>query len=144
MLFELTNAPATFQRLMNYVLHDYLNDFVVVYLDNILVCSDTFEEYLAHLRKVFIKLREANLVIKLKKCKFEQRKIKFLGHTIGTDGLKIDPENIGKIINCPVSTDVTGVRKFMGLCNYYKKFIKDLSKLLKPLRQLLKKDIKFF
>src|SRR6266498_1010906 len=90
MLFGLTNASATFQRLMNYVLHDYLNNFVVVYLDNILVCSDTFKEYLAHLRKVFIKLREANLVIKLKKCKFGQRKIKFLGQTIGTDGLRTD------------------------------------------------------
>src|SRR6266511_674943 len=129
---------------MNYVLHEYLNDFVVVYLDDILVCLDTFEEHLAHLRKVFIKLREANLVIKLKKCKFGQRKIKFLGHIIGTDELRTDPENIEKIINCPVPMDVTGVRKFMGLCNYYQKFIKDLSKLSKPLRQLLKKDIKFF
>ena len=95
-------------------------------------------------KEVFTKLREANLVIKLKKCKFRQRKIKFLEHTIGTDGLRTDPENIEKIINCPVPTDVTGVRKFMRLCNYYQKFIKDLSKLSKPLRQLLKKDIKFF
>src|SRR6266542_3591456 len=70
MLFRLTNVPANFQRLMNYVLHDYLNDFVVVYLDDILVCSDTFEEHLTHLRKVFIKLWEVNLIIKLKKCKF--------------------------------------------------------------------------
>src|SRR6266542_4520605 len=129
---------------MNYVLHDYLNDFVVVYLDDILVCSDTFEEHLAYLRKVFIKLREANLVIKLKKCKFEQRKIKFLGYIIGTDGLRTDSENIEKIRNCLIPTDVTRVRKFIGLCNYYRKFIKDLSKLSKPLRQLLKKDIKFF
>jgi len=144
MPFGLTNVPATFQRLMNYILHDYLNDFVVVYLDDILVCSDTFDEHINHLRKVFIKLREANLMIKLKKCKFGQRKIKFLGHTIGTDGLRTDPENIEKIINCPVPTDVTRVRKFMRLCNYYRKFIKDLSKLSKPLRQLLKKDIKFF
>src|SRR6266498_4459181 len=143
MLFGLTNAPAIFQRLMNYVLHDYLNDFVVVYLDDILVYSDTFEEHLVYLRKVFIKLREANLVIKLKKCKFGQRKIKFLGHTIGTDGLRTDPENIEKIINCPIPIDVTGVRKFMGLCNYYRKFIKDLLKLSKPLKQLLKKDVKF-
>ena len=101
MPFRLTNAPATFQRLMNYVLYDYLNDFVVVYLDDILVCSDTFKEHLVHLRKVFDKLREANLVIKLKKCKFGQRKIKFLGHTIRTDGLRIDPENIGKIKKLP-------------------------------------------
>src|SRR6266498_1908839 len=135
MPFGLINASATFQRLMNYV---------VVYLDDILVCSETFDEHINHLRKVFTKLREANLVIKLKKCKFGQRKIKFLGYTIGTDGLRTDPENIEKIINCPVPTDVTEVRKFMGLCNYYRKFIKDLSKLSKPLRQLLKKDIKFF
>src|SRR6266498_6095752 len=128
---------------MNYILHNYLNDFVVVYLDDILICLDTFEEHINHLRKVFIKLQEANLVIKLKKCKFGQRKIKFLGHIIGTDKLRTDPENIGKIINCPVPIDVTGVRKFMRLCNYYRKFIKDLSKLLKPLRQLLKKDVKF-
>jgi len=70
MPFELTNAPAIFQKLMSYVLHDYLNNFVVIYLNDILVYSDTFEEHLAHLRKVFIKLREVNLVIKLKKCKF--------------------------------------------------------------------------
>src|SRR6266536_5021524 len=124
---------------MNYVLHDYLNNFVIVYLDDILVYSDTFEEYINHLRKVFTKLREANLIIKLKKCKFGQRKIKFLGHIIGTDRLRTDPENIKKIINCPVPTDVTGIRKFMRLYNYYRKFIKDLSKLLKLLRGLLKK-----
>src|SRR6266498_2543187 len=134
MPFGLINASATFQRLMNYV---------VVYLDDILVCSETFDEHINHLRKVFIKLREVNIEIKLKKCKFGQRKIKFLGHTIGTDGLRTDPENIEKIINCLVSTDVTRVRKFMGLCNYYRKFIKDLSKLSKPLRGLLKKDVKF-
>src|SRR6266511_912616 len=135
------NASATFQRLMNYILHDYLNDFVVIYLDDILVCSDTFNEYLLHLRKVFIKLREANLIIKLKKCKFGQRKIKFLGHIIGTDA---DPKNIDKIINCLISIDITRIRKFMGLCNYYRKFIKDLLKLSKPLKQLLKKNVKFY
>ncbi len=128
------NISVTFQRLMNYILHNYLNDFVVVYLDDILVYSDFFDKYLLHLRKVFTKLREVNLVIKLKKCKFGQRKIKFLGYTIGTNGLKTDPENIEKIIKCPVSTDMTGVRKFMGLYNYYRKFIKNLSKLSKPLR----------
>ncbi len=144
MPFGLTNAPATFQRLMNYVLYDYLNNFVIVYLNDILVYSDTFDEHINHLKKIFTKLREANLIIKLKKCKFGQRKIKFLGYMIGTDGLRTNPENIEKIINCPVPTDVTGVRKFIGLCNYYRKFIKGLSKLSKPLRRLLKKDIKFF
>src|SRR6266542_459218 len=78
MPFGLTNAPATFQRLMNYVLHDYLNDFVVVYLDDILVCSDTFDEHINHLRKVFTKLREANLMIKLKKILTEAPVLLFL------------------------------------------------------------------
>src|SRR6266542_4487209 len=144
MPFGLTNTSEIFQRLMNYVLYDYLNDFVIVYLNDILVCSDTFEEHLDHLRKVFIKLRETNLVIKLKKCKFGQKKIKFLGHIIRTDRLRTDPENIEKIINCPVPMDVTRIRKFMRLYNYYRKFIKDLSKLSKSLRQLLKKNVKFF
>ncbi|SRR6266498_1153109 len=134
MLFELMNVSATFQRLMNYVLYNYLNDFVVVYLDDILVYSDIFKEHLLHLRKVFTKLRVVNLIIKLKKCKFGQRKIKFLEYTIGTDRLRTDSENIEKIINCLVLINVTGVRKFMGLCNYYRKFIKNLSKLSKPLR----------
>ncbi len=138
------NVPVIFQRLMNYILHDYLNNFVVVYLDNILICSDSFDKYLLHLRKVFIKLWEVNLVIKLKKCKFEQRKIKFLEYIIGTDGLRTDPENIEKIINYPIPTDVIEVKKFMGLYNYYRKFIKNLSKLSKSLRWLLKKDEKFF
>ncbi len=70
--------------------------------------------------------------------------IKFLGYTIGTDRLWTDPENIEKIINCPVPTDITGVRKFIGLYNYYWKFIKNLSNLSKLLRQLLKKDVKFY
>src|SRR6266498_2677006 len=98
MLFELTNASATFQRLMNYVLHDYLNDFVVIYLDDILVYLDTFKEHINYLRKVFTKLKEANLIIKFKKYKFGQRKIKFLEHIIGTDRLQTNSENIEKII----------------------------------------------
>ncbi len=75
--FRLTNAPAIFQRLMNYVLHDYLNDFVVVYLDNILVCSNTFEEHINYLRKVFIKLREANLVINSRNVNLDKERLNF-------------------------------------------------------------------
>jgi len=71
MLFGLTNVSASFQRLMNYILHNYLNDFVIIYLDDILVYLNTFEDYINHLRKVFIKLRKVNLMIKLKKYKFE-------------------------------------------------------------------------
>ena len=134
MLFRLMNTSATFQRLINYVLYDYLNDFIVVYLNDILVYSDTFDKYLSYLRKVFIKLWEVNQIIKLKKCKFGQRKIKFLRYIIRINRLRTDLENIKKIINCLIFIDVIGVRKFLELCNYYKKFIKDLSKLLKPLR----------
>ena len=104
---------------MNYVLYDYLNDFVIIYLDDILVYLDTFKEHINYLRKVFTKLKEANLIIKFKKYKFKQRKIKFLEYTIGTDRLQTDSENIKKIINCPIPTDIIGIRKFIRLCNYY-------------------------
>ena len=100
---------------MNYILYNYLNNFIIIYLNNILVYSNTFKEYLMYLK----------IVIKLKKCKFKRRKIKFLKHIIGKDELRINLKNIEKIINYLVSTDITKVRKFIRLYNYYRKFIKD-------------------
>src|SRR5207245_4846294 len=97
--FGLTNAPATFQRLMNHILMEYLDEFVVVYIDDILIYSKMFDEHLEHLERVFEKLREAKLMIKLKKCKFSEQNIEFLGHIIGRDGIKQYTGNIEKIKN---------------------------------------------
>ena len=143
MPFGLTNAPATFQRLMNHILMEYLDEFVVVYIDDILIYSKTFDEHLKHLERVFEKLKEAKLMIKLKKCKFGEQNIEFLGHIIGRDGIKPDPEKIEKIKNLKAPNNLTELRSVLGLCSYYRRFVKNFSKIVKPLNKLLKKHIKY-
>ena len=143
MPFGLCNAPATFQRLMNYVLQDHLGKFVSVYLDDIIIYSKNFEQHLDHIKLVFESLRQANLKIKLKKCFFCLPNIPFLGHIVGRNGIKPDPSKIEKIKNFPVPTNLTQLRAALGLFSYYRKFIKDFSKIAKPMTQLLKKEEEF-
>src|SRR3989440_2193439 len=143
MPFGLKNAPPTFQRLMNHILKDYLYEFAVVYIDDILIYSKDFEEHMEHIRKVFDKLREAELMIKLKKCKFCEGNIEYLGHIVGRDGLKPDSGKIEKIKRIKEPTNVKTLRAVLGLFSYYRKFIKDFSRIAKPMNELLKKDITF-
>jgi len=143
MPFGLKNAPALFQRLMNYVLQDYLDDFVAVYIDDIIIYSKTFEEHLEHLRKVFTKLKEANLMIKLSKCRFCEPEIIFLGHKVGKYGLRPDPEKVQKIKDFPTPTNVKTLQSALGLFSYYRRFVKDFSKIAKPMTSLLRKDVPF-
>jgi hypothetical protein len=129
---------------MNNILHDYLGRFVAVYLDDIIIYSKgTFENHLGHLKQVFETLRRANLKIKLKKCYFCLPNIHFLGHVVGQNGIRPDPEKIEKIKNFPEPKNVTQLRSALGLFSYYRKFIKDFSKIAKPLNSLLKKDEKY-
>ena len=143
MPFGLKNAPPTFQRMMNEILKDWLDEFVVVYIDDIMIYSKTFEEHLEHIEKILKKLREVNLMLKLSKCKWGERNIEFLGHVVGNDGLKPDPRKIDKIKNLPIPTTQKGVRSVLGLCGYYRKFVKGFSKIAKPLNELLKKGKQF-
>ena len=141
MPFGLAYAPGTFQRLMNYILHEYLGKFVAVYLDDIIIYSKgTLESHLDHLKQVFETLRRANLMIKLKKCYFCMPNIHFLGHVVGRDGIRPDPEKIEKVKNFPEPKNISQLRSALGLFSYYRKFIKDFSKIAKPLNNLLKKD----
>jgi RNase H-like domain found in reverse transcriptase/Reverse transcriptase (RNA-dependent DNA polymerase) len=140
MPFGLTNAPATFQRMMNEIFMEYLDDFMAVYLDDIIIYSKNWEEHLEHIKKVFEKLREANLKMKLKKCEFAMRNIKFLGHVVGNDGLKPDPDNIKKVKELEPPKNLKDVRAILGLCSYYRRFIKGFSKIAKPINELLQKD----
>jgi hypothetical protein len=144
MLFGLAYAPGTFQRLMNRVLQDYLGKFVSVYLDDVIIYTKgPLETHLDHLRQVFETLRCANLKIKLKKCYFCFPNIHFLGHVVGREGIHPDPEKIEKIRNFPVPTNLTQLRSALGLFSYYRKFIKDFSKIAKPMLTLLKKETPF-
>ncbi|GBC39113.2 retroviral-like aspartic protease 1 [Rhizophagus irregularis DAOM 181602=DAOM 197198] len=123
---------------------EYLGKFVAVYLDDVIIYSKgTLEQHLDHLRQVFETLRRANLKIKLKKCYFCLGNIHFLGHVVGREGIRPDPEKIEKIKTFPVPTNLTQLRSALGLFSYYRKFIKDFSKIAKPMLLLLKKETPF-
>jgi len=128
MPFGLSYAPASFQRLMNRVLQEYLSKFVAVYLDDIIIYSKgSFEQHIDHIRQVFESMREASLKIKLKKCHFCLPNIHFLGHVVGRDRIKPDPEKIDKVKKLPSPTNLMELHSALGLMNYYRKFVKDYS-----------------
>ena len=143
MPFGLCNAPGTFQRLMNFVLQDFLGKFVAVYLDDIIIYSRTFEQHIDHIQLVFEALRTATLKIKLKKGFFCFPNIAFLGHIVGRNGISPDPTKVEKIKNFPEPTNLKELRGALGLFSYYRKFVKDFSRIAKPLLILLKKDTSF-
>ena len=143
MPFGLCNAPSCFQRLMECVLRGLNWKIALIYLDDVLVYSRTFEDHIKHLRLVFDRFREANLKLKPKKCHFGQNKVKYLGHVITKDGIRPDPEKISAIREYPVPCKVKDVRAFLGLANYYRKFVKNFAKIAGPLHDLTKKGLKF-
>ena len=140
MPFGLCNAPATFQRLMDHVLGDINRKFALVYIDDIIIFSQTFEEHLAHIEEVMKRIKAAGLRLNFEKCEFVSRYTTFLGHIIGKDGVKPDPTNIEKIKNHAVPVNVTQLKGFLGLAGYYRKFIRGFSSLAEPLNQLMRKD----
>lgn len=143
MPFGLTGAPATFQRFINNTLRQYLDQFCSAYLDDILIYSKTKEEHLEHVRKVLLQLREAGLFAKISKCEFFVRKTKFLGLIVGEDGIQMDPDKVKTVREWPIPTSVTDVQAFIGFANFYRRFIRDFSKVILPLVQLTQKDVKF-
>ena len=119
--FGLTNTPSTFMQLMNKVLKEFLGKFVIVYLDDILICSKKLEENLMHIQKVFEKLREENLLINLKKYSFVKKELVYLRFVISAEGLKMDPEKVRAILEWPTLGSAMEVRSFHGLPSFYKK-----------------------
>ena len=136
--FGLTNAPATFMSFMHDVLRPYLDEFVVVFLDDILIFSKNEAEHLAHLKLVLQKLREHHLFAKLSKCAFCLQEVEFLGHIVTKDGIRMDEGKIAAVRDWPTPACVRDVRSFHGLVNYYRKFIRDFSRLSAPLTDLTK------
>ena len=117
----LTNAPAYFMYLMNKVFMEFLDKFVVVFIDDILVFSKTEEEHAKHLRLVLQKLREHKLYAKRSKCEFQLKEVSFLGHVVSNGGIAVDPGKVKDILNWKPPTDVGQIRSFLGLARYYRR-----------------------
>jgi hypothetical protein len=139
MSLGLTNAPAYFMNLMNKVFMEYLDQFVVVFIDDILVYSQNEEAHEDHMRLVLQKLRDNQLYAKFSKCDFWLKEVAFLGHIITSGGIKVDPGKISEILNWKQPIDVSKIRSFLGLAGCYRRFIKGFSKIVKPLTSLLEK-----
>jgi hypothetical protein len=141
--FGLTNGPATYQRYMNDVLFDYLDDFCTAYLDDIMIYSENELEHEEHVHKVLQRLREAGLQADIKKSEFSVKRTKYLGFIISTDGIEADPEKTTAIDQWTPPRTVKGVQSFLGFCNFYRRFIKNYSRIARPLNRLTRKDQPF-
>jgi hypothetical protein len=136
--FGLTNAPATFQSLMNHILHPYLDKFVIVYLDDILIFSSSEQEHAHHLDLVLQLLEDNQLHAGLAKCAFGLDTVEFLGHVVSKDGIRPDPAKVAAVQDWPVPSNVHQMRQFLGLTSYYRKFIRHYSHMALPLTELTK------
>ncbi|GBG87374.1 hypothetical protein CBR_g45433 [Chara braunii] len=140
MSFGLYNAPGTFQHAINRIFHDYLDKFVIVYLDDILIFSRTVEEHVAHLDKVLSLLRQHKFKINGEKCEFGRTRILYLGHEISAEGLKPDDAKVASIRDWPRPKFVTEMRSFLGMTDYYCNFGKNYSIVAAPLTDLTRLD----
>ena len=143
MPFGLNNAPTAFMDLMNRVFQPYLDRFVIIFIDDILVYSGSSEEHSEHLRIVLQTLREQQLYAKLSKCQFWLDRVAFLGHVISVEGVSLDPQKIEAVVNWKPPKNVSEVRSFLGLAGYYRKFVEGFSKIAAPLTKLTRKDVKY-
>ncbi|KAL5547177.1 hypothetical protein UlMin_006864 [Ulmus minor] len=143
MPFGLTNAPAAFMDLMNRVFKPYLDRFVIVFIDDILVYSKTQEEHEEHLRIVLQTLRENKLFAKREKCDFWITEVKFLGHVISQEGISVDPSKIEAVLRWERPKNVSEIRSFLGLAGYYRRFVENFSRIAMPLTRLTKKEVKY-
>jgi hypothetical protein len=143
MSFGLTNVPAYFIYLMNKVFMKYLDKFVVVFIDDILVFSKNEEEHEEHLRLVLQKLREHQLYAKFSKCEFWLKEVSFLGHIISNGGVSVDPKKVRDVLSWNPPQDVSEIRSFLGMAGNYRRFIEGFFKITKPMTTLLEKNAKF-
>ena len=142
MPFGLTNAPATFQRFMNEIFKEDLIEHVLIFLDGLLVYSEVPVEHLEHLEKVFLNLRAAGLKLKPKKCGLFQNQVNYLGHVLDKTGIRANPKKFEAVRDWERPKTVTKVRSFTAFCIYYRKFVKNLAEIVKPLYRLTSNGVK--
>src|SRR5690606_4941145 len=133
MPFGLTNAPATFQHFINEALAPFLDQFATAYLDDILIYSETLQDHHRHVREILTALDKHGLHLKPEKCEFHQQEVKYLGLIIGTEGIKMDTAKTETVRDWPVPSNLRDVRSFLGFANFYRRFIKGYSNLVRPL-----------
>ncbi len=134
MPFGLHSASATFQRMMNHILRG-CEQFAGVYIDDVVIYSQSWEEYLQHLSEVFEKIQQPGLTVKLKKCQFGRRRAHYLGHIIGEGKIRPDPEKVKAVIEYPEPKTKKDVRAFLGLVGYYRRFIPNFATIALNLRR---------
>ena len=143
MPFGLSNAPATFEHLMEQTLAGLHWQIALLYIDDIIVYSDTVENHLQRLNLVLDRLRQVGLKLKPSKCELLRTSMEFLGHVVSTKGMAPDPKKVDKVLNWPKPTSLTNVRSFVGLCTYYRSYIPNFSQLAKPLYIMMEKNQPF-
>ncbi len=141
--FGLCNAPATFMYLMNELFKPYLDKFVIVYIDDILIYSKTLEEHKQHVRNVMEILRKNQLYAKKEKCELFRTEVSFLGHRVNGHGINMEQDKVKSVLEWPTPTNIEQIQKFLGLSGYYRKFIKNFSTICAPISELLNKKIQF-
>ena len=136
MPFGLKNSPITFQQTMNDVLRDLITKCCIVYVDDIIVFSKDFDSHMAHLQQVFDRLEKANLTLKLSKCQFAVKEVKYLGHVLSPQGILPDPDKLSIVQNWQPPKNPKQVRQFLGLTNYYRRFVPNYANIAKPMQNL--------
>ena len=137
MPFGLTGAPATFQRLMDGIMSDFLFQFLLVYLDDLLLFSSTFDDHLIHLERVLQRISQTGLKINLDKCQLLRPEVQYLGHTVSARGVGCQAEKVDAVRNWPRPTTVKDLRSFLGFAGYYRRFVKDFAQMSAPLHALV-------
>ena len=135
----LTNGPATYQRYMNDILFNYLDDFCTAYLNDILIYSEDPLEHDEHVGKVLERLRDAGLQVDIKKSEFRTTRTKYLGFIVSTDSIETDPDKIRVVKDWNAPTTVKGIQGFLGFCNFYRRFIKEYGRIVRLLNALTRK-----
>nr|GFB48179.1 reverse transcriptase domain-containing protein [Tanacetum cinerariifolium] len=143
MPFGLTNAPAVFMNLMNWVCKPYLDKFVIIFIDDILIYSKDEKEHEEHLSQILKLLKKEELYAKFSKCEFWIPKVQFLGHVIDNQGIHVDPAKIESVKDWASPKSPTKIHQFLGLAGYYQRFIEGFSKIAKPMTKLTQKKVKF-
>jgi len=144
MFFGITNSPATFQAMINEILRDMINEGkVAAFVNNVLVKTETEKGHDEIVEEVLRRLEENDLYVKPEKCIWKVRKIGFLGIVIGPSGIEMEKEKVDGVLSWPKPKNMKDIRKFLGLANYYRRFIKDFARVARPINMLMRKDMKW-